>query len=446
MSETKTIAHKAIMVAALMLSVAALPFSVKVCHAAIIAVVVNWLFEGQWRSKLSVVTNSLLLQVIIALFFFQVAGLAFSDNLQHGLFIIEKKIFFLVLPIVLATTAIKLNETEIKRILAVFVAACFAGTVLCIIHAWNETSLVMSGQAQINPYLSTSSFSDFHRFKSEKWILFSYVSLADGISIHPTYFSLFVAFCLIFLLREFPQIKSRLFQAGLLALILYLAAFVIFLASRIVILGLSLIFLFVLIRGVINRNKSLVTLTIIVAFESAFILFVNPVSRYRGLQEINASTFIIQPGNNYQNAASIRFSLWWLAFRSLQDTNPLTGAGTGDVKKAMIQASNLYNITNVVNSVDPHNQYLYTLLANGYGGLFLLILCLGLSAYFSWLQRDYLLLGFLFLFLMLCFTESALELQKGVVFYSLFSALLFFQLNSFQSISINFRSLLRAGP
>jgi O-antigen ligase len=442
MSEQKTIVHKAIMVAALMLSAAALPFSIKVCHAALIIVIVSWLLEGEWRTKLSVIQHSLLLQLLIALFFLQGLGLTFSDNLSSGWFTLEKKIFFLLIPVALATTALKLKRQEVKLVVITFICSCFVGTLLCVANAWNETTMVMAGQAQINPYLASSSYFDLHGSQSEKWLLFSYTSLSEGIAIHPTYFSLFLAFSIIFLLHEFPSLRSRIRQAGILMLMLYFTLFVVFLASRIVILGLSVIFIFVMIRTVLKKQTFFAGAVMGITCVFGSLLLLNPVSRYRSLQEINLSTFKIEPGNNYKNAAQIRASLWWLAFRSLNDSHPLYGMGTGDVEYAMLRASDQYRITNIINSFDPHNQYLYTLLGNGYAAFLLLILCLSLPVYFAWLEKDYLLLGFSFLFALLCFTESALELQKGVIFYSLFSALLFFQLNSFQHVSLNFRTLL----
>ncbi|MEX2231737.1 MAG: O-antigen ligase family protein [Cyclobacteriaceae bacterium] len=432
------------MVAALMLSVAALPFSITVCHGAIIIVIISWIFEGQWQNKLSVIKHSLLLQVIIALFFLQVLGLAFSDNLPLGLFALEKKIFFLLIPVAIGTTSLKLNRKEIKLVLITFIISCFVGTLLCVLHAWEETTLVMAGVAQFKPYLSTSSYHDLHAFESERWLMFSYRSLSQGIAIHPTFFSLFLAFSIIFLFHELPHLKSQISRGAVLMLVLYFAVFIVFLASRIVILGLSVIFTFVLIRTLLNKQKLLAFMVVIISAVFAFLLFLNPVSRYRSLEEINLSTFEIQPGNNYKNAAQIRVSLWWLAFMSLHDSHPLVGTGTGDVHSAMVRTSNQYQITNIINSFDPHNQYLYTLLGNGYSGFILLVLCLALPLYFAWIQQEYLLLGFSFIFSLLCFTESALELQKGVVFYSLFSALLFFQLNSFQKISFNLRSLIHA--
>ena len=445
MSERKTIVHKTIMIAALAFSVAALPFSIKACHAAIIILLVSWLFEGGWRSKLRTIRQSVLLQAIIALFLFQLTGLAFSDDVHSGWFSIEKKIFFLLVPVAMATTGIRLSTKEVKGIVTVFILACLAGTLLCISQAWDQTRMFLAGQGHINPYLASSSYFDLNPTRSDAWLFFSYVSLSEGIGIHPAYLSLFLAFSILFLFYQLPLLKSGFVRTAIFVLIFYFAIFIVFLSSRIILLGLSVVFVVVFIRSIKTNQRSTAFVVTLVSLVFGFLIFLNPVSRYRSLQEINSSTFEIAPHHQYTTAAQIRASLWWLAVKSVTTSNAFVGTGTGNVERAMAEQGKQYTISNTIHSFDPHNQFLYTLLANGFPGVFLLFLCLGLPAVLAWIKRDYLLLGFLFLFSSLCLTESALELQKGIVFYSLFSALFFFHLNSFQTVNLDFRSVLHGG-
>ncbi|HEX8040483.1 MAG TPA: O-antigen ligase family protein, partial [Chryseosolibacter sp.] len=292
---------------------------------------------------------------------------------------------------------------------------------------------------------ASSSYFDLNPARSDAWLFFSYVSLSEGIGIHPAYLSLFLAFSVLFLIYELPLLKTGFVRAALCALILYFSIFIVFLSSRIILLGLSVVFVAVLVRSIRTNQRSTAFAVAFVSLVFGFLIFLNPVSRYRSLQEINSSTFEISPHHQYTTAAQIRASLWWLAVKSVTTSNAFFGIGTGDVEKAMEEQGKQYAISNTIHSFDPHNQFLYTLLANGYPGMFLLFLCLGLPAFFGWIKRDYLLLGFLFLFCSLCLTESALELQKGIVFYSLFSALFFFHLNSFQTVNLDFRSVLHGG-
>jgi O-antigen ligase len=445
MSDRKIILHRSIMIGGLMIAAAALPFSVKICHGAIIVVLLSWLLEGEWKTKAAILQHSILLQLLLLLFMIQGVGLIFSDSLARGWFSLEKQIFFLLLPLALATTAIKLHRAQLKLVIASFVTACLTGTIVCILHAWHEANLVMAGSATVNPYLASSQYSELHGTESPAWLVFSYLSLSKGIGIHPTYFALFLAFSIIFLLIEFPSLSSLLAKAGVLILLLYFTMFIVFLSSRIVILCLAVIYISILVNCIVRRQGRSAFLGFAALFAFAIMVFLNPVTEYRSIEEINASTFTIEEGNKYTNAAQIRISLWWLALKSLKVANPLTGVGTGDVETAMAQSSEEFRVTNIISSFDPHNQYLYELIANGAPALLVLLAFLLLPLWWAWLHQDYLLLGFMFLIFMVCMTESVFELQKGIVFYSLMSGLLFYQANSFQNVSLNLRMLSRVG-
>lgn len=443
MTERGIIVHKRIMIGGLILSVAALPFSVKICHAGLIITLLAWVTEGQWRFKLAIIQRHFLLKVLIALVAVQGLGIFFSENWVEGWFSFEKKIFFLLIPLALATTAVKLTKAEIRAVFVCFVVACFTGTVLCAFEAWHHANVYLSGGDQLNSYLASSPYSELNPGQSPVWLFFSYVGLSRGIGIHPTFLSLYLAFCIVFLLHQFSLIGSRRMKIAASALIIYFSVFVIFLSSRIIILSLSLIYALLLVRMVAagKRTIALALLTTLIVF--AFLIFGNPVTRYRNLQEIDLSTFRVEPHREYKTAAHIRASLWWIAIKSLPNPNPVFGTGSSDVKRVMQQTASHYGITNVLNSFDPHNQYLYTLLASGFSGTLLLICCLVIPLYTGLVHKDHLLAAFAFLFLLLCMTESALELQKGIAFYALFSALLFFQPYAVPDLALNTETVLR---
>src|SRR5687768_1884664 len=256
MIESRQITHKRIALLSLVMCVATLPFSIKLCHLAIIVYVVNWLFEGKWRKKLAIINQSLLLQLFVAYFCLLLFGLLFSDNLSTGWFAVEKKLFLFILPVALGTTSIKFAPREIRKLLFVFVGACFAGTVYCIFNSWQEANLVLAGEHKLNPYLSGSGYFDLHPLASDKWLLFSYVSLSSGINLHPTYFSLFLACSIITLLNEIPSLRSGLKKKTALFLIVYFSVFIIFLSSRIMILAVGMIFLFVMGKSAMQNHRS----------------------------------------------------------------------------------------------------------------------------------------------------------------------------------------------
>lgn len=409
----------------LSVAIMALPFSIKICHTAIIVFLLSWFCEGGWYDKFLAIRQNTLLQLIIAFFLIEILG-AFYTNDNSAWFEIEKKIFLLLVPVALATTSIKLSKKELHWIFYLFVLSCFAGSVICIGNAAYQMNLWADGLQPFTTidYLDASNFKTLNPDESPRWLFFSYIALARGIGIHPTYFSLYIAFSIVFLLFQLHENSTtQKFISWI--LIWYFSFFIVFLSSRVMILSLLLILIIAMAQTILD-NKTRITATIrlftlICCF--CFLLYFNPVSRYRNLQEIAETSFAIQSNHVYKNSTQIRASLWWLGVRSYTNVNPILGSGPGDVLDVMKTTSQKYNIRNSLNSYDPHNQFLFTLIGLGVVGLTLLMVLMIYSFYTGLVQKDYLFVTFIFLFCSLCITEAALELQKGIVFFALFFSL-----------------------
>jgi O-antigen ligase len=440
----RTIANKHLSLTALSIAVVALPFSIVLCHAGFIAFIVCWAFEGRWLEKLSIIKKNILLQCILFFALWLILGMLYTKNLQDGWFALERKIFFFIIPVALATTKVKLDEKEIRLLFYLFVATCLAGTFICLGYAvWQKDAYIPGAFPDESiGYLNSSEFRTLNPEHEQLWLFFSYTSLSKGIAIHPSYFSLYLAFCIFFLFQEILSVQhlAKMHKALMGFVIFLFSVIIICLSSRIIIIG--LITLYILIAGywLLSRRSLTATLGITTLLLLVLtLLFVNPVSRYRNLQEIALSSFAIHEKSVYKTSAEIRASLWWIGLKSYSKTNPWLGAGTGDVTDLTKQTSDAYEITNVLETYDPHNQYLYILIGNGIPGLLAFILCLAFPAIRAWVLRDYLFLAFSFLFAALCLTESAFELQKGVAFFTLFYSLLIFQRRSFQSETLNLK-------
>jgi O-antigen ligase len=194
-----------------------------------------------------------------------------------------------------------------------------------------------------------------------------------------------------------------------------------------------------------SRNKTQAVLISVLSVVLLAILYVNPVSRYRNIQEISATPFEVKSNQQYKNSIQIRLSLWWLAITSVDEKNFLLGSGTGDVLDVMKERGQQLAVSNTLNSYDPHNQYLFTLLSHGVVGLMILLMIFTLPVFITWPQRDYFYLIFLFFCASLCLTESAMELQKGIVFFSIINPLLLIRLNAFAPVERSIYTLNDAG-
>lgn len=420
----------------LALAIMALPFSITFCHLALIILGIIWIVEGQWKEKFKAILKNYFVIVFILFFLLHLLGVIYSSDKQTAWFSLEKKISLIALPVILGT--IQLQKEDARLLFYAFVISCLAATVICLGVAFREAYL---GAPTFNfDSFNKDSFYSFNPNISNAWMYFSYVQLASGIGIHPSYFSLYLVFC-IFLLIHFHadsfQKSTALKKTVLLLLLLYLSIFILLLSSRIMILSLLLASFYGIARFLKNTQRSWYWSTLLVYFTFfSALLYLNPVSRFRGYQELVTTYPYLKSGLQTQST-TIRASLWSMSIQSLPKINWLIGVGTGDVEHLISETSKKTTTTNILGSNDPHNQYLQTLIGLGVLGLATLLICFGWPAYVSYQNGNFLYLGFVFLFSILCLTETAMELQKGIVFYSLFGSLLLFQYQPVQLLSFS---------
>lgn len=421
---SKSQIHEKILFAGLSISVMALPFSIIICHVGIFIVLLNWIVQGHWRKNFSVLMQTPIALVFIVFFCWHLGGLIYSEDIVNGWFNIEKKFTFAILPLVLATSVV--SEKSKNLLLSAFVLCCFAGTLYCLGSSFYRMIYQVEND-QINFGITQPELLLANPLFTNHWQQLSYIALASAINIHPTYLSVYIIFCLFVLIigyqRDFIDRKLSI------GLIIYFTAFLALLSTRItlmVVLISSLLGLvYFLYKTSLDNFKKLAMGTILIAL-FLFLSALNPISLYRDFQEIKHSTYEITPNTLHTNSTTVRLSLWWTGFLTATQVNSVVGAGTGDVQHEIQRIAQLYGIKNVLNSSDPHNQYLYTFISLGAIGLLLLIGCYLLPVRRAINSRDQLHILFIGLISTVSFTESFLESQKGIVFFILFQSLLSF--------------------
>lgn len=402
-----------------------LPFSVILCHLGLGALLLCWTAEGNWLEKKNRLMANPVVWAYILLFLLHLVGVAYSEKASDGWFNIEKKISLLLVPVLLATLP-AFRKATIRGFLLAFVAACVVGTIVCL-----AAGVFQPGQSNFDG-ATLSLYQRLNPTAAPFWLRFSYIELASGIGMHPTYFAMYLAFCAIILFHFYANSLDALTllkRVALIALFLYLIVFIVMLSSRIVTLAMVML----CIAGFVNLPKKpgyprAVALLALIAMLT--LLAVYPVPRYRSLQEpFMAESY--RPGDNgvYEYSTGIRKSLWILGNLGVAEVNPVFGAGTGDVGRVLKKMSEQHKIFNSIATYDPHNEFIFIQIALGLSGLLCLIACLALPAWFAYRQRQFMYLSFLFLFVIVCLTESALESQKGMVFFTIFNSILVFHYN-----------------
>ena len=75
------------------LAFVALPFSIRVCHPAIILFLVLWLTEGKWEEKWTIIRSNAVVKLILAFSILQLIGLIYTENTADGWIAVERKVF-----------------------------------------------------------------------------------------------------------------------------------------------------------------------------------------------------------------------------------------------------------------------------------------------------------------------------------------------------------------
>lgn len=189
------------------------------------------------------------------------------------------------------------------------------------------------------------------------------------------------------------------------------------LSSRVIVL----ISIATIIAIIIQKKHWIIGAAVLVVATVA--LFINPVAQYRNTQEYREQNFSWPPAAFSDNPISIRTSIWWLSLKAVREVKPIIGTGTGDVNDTMVALADKYDVHNVLNTSDPHNQYLHTFIALGAIGLAMLLAVFLVPLRILFRQREFLACIGLISFMCVCMTESALELQKGIILFALFVAL-----------------------
>lgn len=406
----------------LLAGVVSMPYSVRFCHVSLALFFLNWLIEGDLKAKAAWLAQHPLAWLLPAFFFVHLAGLFYTKDLAAGWNNVEKKISMLLLPLAMASTA-RYSKTELAYIFSAFVAACFVGTLVCIGHSLATTMHGMTAENFSAP--TQSLFDNLNPGAALAWMNFSYLGLSSGIGMHPTYLGLYLLmdmFLLVYMSRQHRTISGVL----LVGLLSYFSVFIIFLSSRVIIVAAVVMAIAtVIFLGQSATKKAIAAVAILALF--TVVLYINPVSRYRGLQELFSIDHRQIP-NYATNSTDIRLSLLWLSAHAAVGVNPLIGAGTGATEQSIHALTADHDMTNILNTYDPHNQFLHTFISLGIVGLGTLLLVFIAPLIVAWQKKSYLHILFSGAFMIVCLTESALELQKGIVFFSLFGSLLLFHI------------------
>ncbi len=157
MNYRKDIHHK-IYIGALLLLSAGLPLSIWLTTVSEILLCINWLAEGDFRYKLSVLKTRKSLWFISMLYILHLTGLIFTSDFTYGLHDLKIKLPVLLLPLIIGTSR-PIKPEKLKAILFTFIAATLIGTLVSFSIFTGIYSYEYTDIREISVFISHIRFS-----------------------------------------------------------------------------------------------------------------------------------------------------------------------------------------------------------------------------------------------------------------------------------------------
>jgi O-antigen ligase len=344
-----------------------------------------------------------LLLLPILFFLASLCGILFAEDLPAAYNQVGRQIPLFTIPLVFILLDKKMSEHEVHLIFMFFVLACLACALACCGYA-------------VFQIIDNRSFIDPHN-RGE--YIFSYTNLTEPVGFDPIYLSMFCNFAVIIAFTS-PVIPLTRWRNPI---VIFLGFFILLIASKIGIIT----FLLILLIAIGKIAKRLRTYALI-----GFVLLIGLVAVTQ--VPFLRSRFITPWEFRYDeshgekwNSTTFRLAIWSCSAATIAK-HPLMGYGTAGGQKALEVVFREKHFTWGLNHhYNAHNQFISTQLDLGIAG-FLIIVAMVLLPFFEAIKKEY-FLGVIFLIIiMLSFlVESVLLRQKGIVFFTFFYSLLFWQ-------------------
>ncbi len=309
-----------------------------------------------------------------------VVGMSYTEDRQTGLHVIETSLSLLVLRVAFY----KIGAMTKRRLNVIFLAFAFGlviASMICLTYAVNE-------------YASTG---DPEVFFFEK-----FTRVIDS---HPTYLAYYLIGAITFGLYVLHQDEHVGSPLALTLLLVFLFFVLMLTGGTTAFASMLFVLAFFILKFLLEKTSTKHLL--LVLFVSALVVSMFAFNKFNRGESISL-----------RNDSWERLALWESALSA--NSNVFVGVGTGDYKTIL----NAYYTTHEMTayaaaSLNPHNQFMETYVANGLLGLACLLLMLGRPIYLSVKNGDALGTLVFFPFIIYGMTEVFLGRYQGVVFFAL---------------------------
>ncbi len=363
----------------------------------------NWLVEGDFKNKFQTLLQNKFSFLFLAFFVLHLGGIAYTSNMDSGLFDLQVKLSLFIFPIVLASRPF--NNFQVRNIFLFFVA----GGIL--------SSLFLLSRAA---YL-WFSLSENHFFYQ-----------AFSVLLHPSYLSMYldlsIAWLLLGILRSEKGRRITSVISGL--IILYFTFIIILLSSKMGLLTLILIFVGFTVYFIISRRKLLVGAIVLALISTSVFSLVRFVPEIGDRVQNAVHALSNPPKDNSEIESTAVRLLIWQAAREVVSEHPVLGVGTGDSKDELMKEYKRQEMNGAYeHNLNAHNEFYQVAVSLGMIGLLVLVLSLFAPLFAAFRRQNVIYAAFLLIIIFNFMPESMLEVQAGVMFYAFFNSLLCFCTN-----------------
>ncbi|MCS7004619.1 MAG: O-antigen ligase family protein [Cytophagales bacterium] len=404
---------KRLITLSLILFVCTLPFHWRYNNIAIGLLAVTSLIQVRIQ-KLKNLISTPLFWILTAVFWTDILSCFFSENLQEALFLIEKRISILAMPLFIGVLTPEILDYEhIIQLLKAFAYSVFVALLICLISAAIKQNEI-----------------GWHELKKEA---FMYHDLTEIIEVHSIYIAQYASFAIGIILYIFlyePLSLSLKIFHGFISIFLYACLFL--LANRITILAFHII---VLVLGIyLGYQKANLRMNVIIIL-SCMILGIYGTYHYNPFFKERTQEILISlrdPSQASGNTSTRLFILKCCKDLLLHQNTWIWGFGTGDSQQELNNCYNQYKQGKILtedgkkNGPNAHNQYIQETLNKGIIGLAAWMSFLIVPVWYLFRRKDAFLdlyIIFWFGFATLSLTESPLDMNKGITYFSFFQSL-----------------------
>jgi len=340
--------------------------------------------------------------VLQSVFFVTVFSTIYATNKQAAFTQWGLHITILILPVLFSLTNFDLKR-YLPKLLTLFALACSVTVV----------------------YLFASAFTTIKHYGLPLKTLFSSLfvnhNFSEPINIHATFFSMQLVIALVWffmLMKDASSNKQRLLYA---ICSLVIMGGLLQLCSKSI---LFIVFLLINIGVPVYLLKSKQRVRYIAASVLISAVLIAGIFQLKTFRQ-HYYTLLKQDFTNIHQTttADSRLSRWQVSTERIGQ-RPLTGYGAGSELPLLHEAffkAKLYN--SFINNLNSHCQHLSFWLKSGLWGLAVYLFTLGYGIRLALKHRSMLLMGFMVTIVIVSLSENLLDVDKGVIFYSLFLVL-----------------------